>query len=82
MSIAAGFANTDTESWGASWGDYDGDHYPDLFSSNHRMRATLYHNNRDGTFTETSKQVDLSHTQGLDRQSVQMWIRTAPRGWI
>ena len=30
VSVAAGFANTNTETWGASWGDLDGDHYPDL----------------------------------------------------
>src|SRR5579862_2856851 len=64
VSIAAGFANTGTETWGASWGDLDGDHFPDLFSSNHRMRATLYHNNQNGTFTDVSKTVDLSKTPG------------------
>ena len=64
VSIAAGFANSLTETWGAAWGDLDGDHYPDLFVSNHRMRAALYHNNRDGTFTDVSKQVDLSQTRG------------------
>ncbi len=64
VSIAAGFGNTFTETWGAAWGDLDGDHYPDLFSSNHRMRATLFHNNENGTFTDVSKQVDLSKTPG------------------
>jgi len=28
------------------------------------MRATLFHNNQDGTFTDVSKQVDLSKTPG------------------
>src|SRR5580765_2169480 len=66
VSGAAGFTvtNSATETWGASWGDLDGDHYPDLFSSNHRARATLFHNNQNGTFTEISKQVDLSKTPG------------------
>src|ERR1700741_646199 len=64
VSIAAGFANTYTETWGAAWGDLDGDGYPDLFSSNHRMRATLFHNNQNGTFTDVSKQVDLSKSPG------------------
>jgi len=64
VSVAAGFGNTATETWGASWGDLDGDHYPDLFSSNHRQRATLFHNNRDGTFTDVSQQVDVSRTPG------------------
>ncbi len=80
VSIAAGLGNTETETWGASWGDLDGDHYPDLFSSNHRMRATLFHNNRDGTFTDVSKQVDLSQTPGLDRRSSRTSIPTAPPG--
>src|SRR5262245_58645846 len=64
VSVAAGFGNSASETWGAAWGDVDGDGYPDLFASNHRTRATLYRNNRNGTFTEVSKQVDLSRTPG------------------
>ncbi len=64
VSLAAGFANTNTETWGAAWGDLDGDHYPDLFSSNHRMRASLFHNNQNGTFTDVSKLADLSKSPG------------------
>jgi hypothetical protein len=60
----AGFANTFGETWGAAWGDVDGDAYPDVFFSNHRNRATLYRNNRDGTFREVSAQVDQSATPG------------------
>jgi len=38
--------------WGAAWGDYDGDGYPDLFIAHYKFGLnTLYHNNRDGTFT-------------------------------
>jgi hypothetical protein len=38
--------------WGASWGAYDGDGYPDLFvARNGAGLSTLYHNNGDGTFT-------------------------------
>jgi FG-GAP-like repeat/ASPIC and UnbV len=37
---------------GCAWIDYDNDGYPDLFI-NHLARAgRLYHNNRDGTFTD------------------------------
>ena len=37
---------------GCAWIDYDNDRYPDLFVNNLGGDARLYHNNRDGTFTE------------------------------
>lgn len=40
------------ESWGLAWGDLNGDGYPDLWAGNHRKHASLYRNNRDGTFTD------------------------------
>ena len=45
------------ESWGSAWGDFDGDLYPDLWSSNHRGTPTLYRNNKNGTFTNIINQV-------------------------
>ncbi len=33
--------------------DYDNDGWPDLFAANDGMEMYLYHNNRDGTFTES-----------------------------
>lgn len=50
------------ESWGASWGDINGDALPDLFVSNHRMLPSLQRNNGDGTFTNIARQVDGSGT--------------------
>jgi len=37
---------------GASWGDYDNDGWPDLFVADDATPNHLYHNNRNGTFTD------------------------------
>ncbi|HEX4346667.1 MAG TPA: CRTAC1 family protein [Vicinamibacterales bacterium] len=50
-----------TPAVGATWGDYDNDGYPDLFLSSAFGRSQLFHNNRDGTFT------DVSRESGIDR---------------
>jgi hypothetical protein len=39
---------------GSVWGDYDDDGYPDLYVVNDFGRNTLYHNNRNGTFTDVT----------------------------
>jgi hypothetical protein len=39
---------------GVVWGDYDNDGWPDLFVANDAHPNLLYHNNRDGTFSEVA----------------------------
>ena len=50
------------ETWGASWGDLNGDGLPDLFAGNHRQKPAMYRNNGNGTFTNIVDQVDSSGT--------------------
>ncbi|MEO2016835.1 MAG: CRTAC1 family protein [Fuerstiella sp.] len=45
---------------GVVWGDYDGDRYPDLFVSNIERENRLYHNNRDGTFTDVAPSLGMT----------------------
>lgn len=40
-------------------GDYDGDGYPDFYVSNYGGENFLYHNNRNGTFTDVAKQLHV-----------------------
>ena len=51
-----------TRSHSATWWDYDNDGWPDLYVAyDYGLPDSLYHNNRDGTFTDVSGQV-LPHT--------------------
>jgi tetratricopeptide (TPR) repeat protein len=45
---------------GVTWGDYDGDRFPDLYVSNMGGANRLYHNNRDGTFTDVAKKLGVA----------------------
>lgn len=56
---------------GASWGDYDGDGYDDLFVANYQSPNLLFHNDGNGSFTRiatgdivTDKAISYSATWG------------------
>ncbi|MEO1997830.1 MAG: CRTAC1 family protein, partial [Planctomycetaceae bacterium] len=46
---------------GVVWGDYDNDRCPDLFVSNLKGPNQLYHNNRDGTFTDVASDAGVTN---------------------
>jgi hypothetical protein len=54
VTAKAGVAGANLDySYGVAAGDYDNDGFPDLFIAN-TGRNTLYHNNRDGTFSNVT----------------------------
>src|SRR6188474_346380 len=59
FSDVSAFAGVDDrgESYGASWGDLNGDGYLDLFASNHRNINSLFLNMKNGKFVDIATQV-------------------------
>src|SRR5271165_4400337 len=53
VSEKAGIANPHGKGLGVSFADYDGDGFTDVFVANDSVQCFLYHNNGNGTFTET-----------------------------
>src|SRR5206468_1072617 len=50
----------------AAWGDYDNDGYPDLFVTSTRGGNVLFHNNKNGTFTDVTRKAGVglvAHSQ-------------------
>ncbi|VEP14693.1 hypothetical protein H1P_280034 [Hyella patelloides LEGE 07179] len=57
------------ESYGGSWGDFNGDNYPDLYVNNHAEPEVLYLNQGDGTFADISSQVFSEELRELRRDA-------------
>ena len=72
----AGLAGTGYDN-GVAIGDYDNDGWPDLFVVGVHAN-TLYHNNRDGTFTDVTKKAGLDRS--VDPQYGPLWAIAA--AWV
>ena len=55
---------------GVSWGDYDGDRFPDLYVSNYRGLNRLYQNRGDGTFEDVTSRLGV----GYPEDSFPVWF--------
>jgi hypothetical protein len=53
VSQKAGIANPHGKGLGVAFADYDGDGFTDVFVANDSVQCFLYHNNGNGTFSET-----------------------------
>lgn len=50
-------------SFGAAWGDVDGDGWPDLWVGNHYSPPSLYLNQRDGSFIDIAPRLGLTASE-------------------
>jgi hypothetical protein len=63
VAAQAGMQGNGTMCKGACWIDFDNDGYPDLFINNYLGPAQLFRNNRDGTFTDVTRQMGIDGPQ-------------------
>jgi hypothetical protein len=62
VSKASGIAAKKARSLGVAFNDYDNDGFADIYVSNDAMQEFLFHNNRNGTFTEVGLDAGVGFT--------------------
>jgi hypothetical protein len=60
VAFEAGVRGKQQECKGAAWIDYDNDGWPDLFLTYMQGTPQLFHNNRDGTFTDVTAALGIT----------------------
>jgi len=63
VSAKSGIAATPGRGLGSAFNDYDQDGWPDLLVANDAIAEQMFHNNRDGTFTEVGMQAGLAYDE-------------------
>jgi enediyne biosynthesis protein E4 len=62
-SASSGISALPGRAMGVTVGDFDGDGWPDIYVANDTMASFLYHNNRNGTFTDVAAEVGAAYGQ-------------------
>lgn len=63
VSTASGIGKLPGRAMGVTVGDFDNDGWPDIYVANDTMPSYLYHNNRNGTFTNIAEGVNAAYGQ-------------------
>ena len=69
VSRQSGIGAAPGRAMGATTGDFDNDGYPDIYVANDTMPSFLYHNNRNGTFTNVAVEDDVAYGQNGEATS-------------
>ena len=79
MTATAGVGGEGHYGQGVAVGDFDNDGYPDLYVTGYG-RAILYHNNRNGTFTDVTAKAGLADEGGWSASAG--WFDYDKDGWL
>jgi hypothetical protein len=75
----AGVGGKDHYGQGIAVGDFDNDGYPDMYVTGYQ-RATLYHNNGNGTFTDVTAKAGVADEGGWSTSAG--WFDYDKDGWL
>jgi hypothetical protein len=69
VSRQSGIGAAPGRAMGATTGDFDNDGFPDIYVANDTMPSYLYHNNRNGTFTNVAVEANVAYGQNGEATS-------------